>query len=45
MTVETKTLEIDAKSELDIINITGDVYKSLSESKIKNGLVNIFVAI
>lgn len=43
MAVETKTLNVKSKEELDIINITDQVSSAIRESKIKNGIVNVFV--
>ena len=43
MTVETKIINVKSKEELDIINITDQVSRAISESSIKNGVVNVFV--
>lgn len=43
MAVETKTLSVKSGNEIDIINITDQVSHAISESKIKNGIVNVFV--
>lgn len=43
MTVETKTISVSSKEETDIIDITNQVSGALQDSKIKDGIVNIFV--
>lgn len=43
MAVETKTISVKSKPETDVINITEQVSKAVRESKIRNGIVNIFV--
>jgi len=43
MTVITKTIGINSKGENDIIDITEQTSQALKESKIKNGIVTIFV--
>lgn len=43
MAVVTRTISVKSKPETDVINITGQVSKALKESKIRNGIVNIFV--
>jgi secondary thiamine-phosphate synthase enzyme len=43
MPVETKTLTVKSKAETDIIDITQDVQKLISASKIREGQVLIFV--
>jgi secondary thiamine-phosphate synthase enzyme len=43
MTVETKTISVSSKKETDIIDITNQVSKAIQSSKIKSGIVNIFV--
>lgn len=44
MTVETRTIKISSKAEIDIINITDQVSKEIGDSNIKNGMVNVFVS-
>ena len=39
----TKTIKLDTKGETDIIDITSKVRTLLSETKLKNGVVTIFV--
>jgi len=43
MLVETKTLVVKGKEETDIINITQEVQRVVSASKIREGQVTIFV--
>lgn len=43
MVVETKTISVSSKEETDIIDITNQVSKAIQDSKIKDGIVNIFV--
>jgi secondary thiamine-phosphate synthase enzyme len=43
MSVETKTLVVKSKAETDLIDITSEIQKIVTSSKIKSGLVNIFV--
>src|SRR5215210_9273007 len=43
MTVITKNIQIESKSENDIIDITDLVLKIVKESKIQNGAVVVFV--
>jgi len=43
MTVETKTINVSSKKETDIIDITNQVSRALQDSKIRDGIVNIFV--
>ena len=43
MTVITKTLQIKTKGELQMIDITDDVSKTLKESKINDGIATVFV--
>jgi len=43
MSVETKTLVVKSKGETDIIDITQDIQKAVSASKIRKGSVTIFV--
>ena len=42
--VITKSIKIKSRGETDIINITGEVKSVVSKSKIKNGVVTVFVA-
>ncbi len=43
MTVITKTIRVESRPELDMIDITREVQKAVSESGIKSGIVSIFV--
>jgi secondary thiamine-phosphate synthase enzyme len=43
MTVITKTVQIKTKGELQMIDITEDVSKTVKESKINDGIATIFV--
>jgi secondary thiamine-phosphate synthase enzyme len=43
MAVETRTITVKSKGETDIIDITPDVQKLVSQSKIREGSVLIFV--
>lgn len=43
MTVITKTVSFSTRGNTDIIDITDKVSKALSETKLKNGIVNISV--
>jgi secondary thiamine-phosphate synthase enzyme len=43
MAVETRTLVVKSKGETDLINITQDIQKAVSGSKIREGSVLIFV--
>jgi len=43
MSVETKELHLNTHGEVEIIDITGNVNRALSESKINDGIVTIFV--
>jgi len=43
MPIETKTLVVKSRGETDLINITGEVQKLVSQSKIRSGIANIFV--
>ncbi len=43
MTVITKNIQIESKSENDIIDITDRILKIVKESKIENGAVIVFV--
>lgn len=44
MTVVTKTIHVKTKKENDIIDITEETSELVKESKIKNGIVTIFVS-
>lgn len=43
MTVITKQLSIHTKGEGDILDITSDVAETVVESKLRNGIVTIFI--
>lgn len=43
MSVVTKTISLSTKGNTDIIDITDKVIKALSETKLKDGIVNISV--
>lgn len=44
MVVVSKTIKIHSKGENDIIDITNDLEKIVQDSKIKSGMVTIFVS-
>ncbi len=44
MSVDTKMFSVSSKGNTDIIDITGDVQGSVSDSKIKSGIAVVFVA-
>ena len=44
MTVITKTIKVDFKGENDMVDITDQTLKAILESKLKNGIVIIFVS-
>lgn len=44
MSVITKTIQVKTKGEDDIINITDQTSKGIEGSKMKNGIVTIFVS-
>ena len=44
MAVLTKRIQIKSKGEMDIIDITDKTSQAIKESKIKNGLVTVFVS-
>ena len=44
MTVITKTIKIKSKEENDMIDITNQTLKAIQESKLKDGLVTVFVS-
>ena len=43
MAVKTKTFSVESKPDTDIIDITANVANALKESKIKSGIITIFV--
>lgn len=43
MAVETKTISVSSGKETDLINITDQVTRAVQDSKVRNGIVNIFV--
>jgi secondary thiamine-phosphate synthase enzyme len=43
MTVITKTTSINTRGENDMIDITGQTSKAVEESKLKDGIVTVFV--
>ena len=43
MPVETRTLKVKSKAETDLVNITSEVQKAVSESKIRSGIATVFV--
>jgi secondary thiamine-phosphate synthase enzyme len=43
MAVETKMIRVSSKAETDVINITEQVSRAVGESRVKSGVVNIFV--
>lgn len=44
MRVETKTFSVQSKPDVDIIEITGEVSKAVQESRMRSGIVTIFVS-
>jgi secondary thiamine-phosphate synthase enzyme len=44
MTVITKSFSVRTKGDTDIINITAQVSNALEESKLKNGILTVFVS-
>ena len=44
MTVITKTTSIKTRGENDMIDITGQTSKAVEESKLKDGIVTVFVS-
>jgi secondary thiamine-phosphate synthase enzyme len=44
MTVITKTTRIKTRGENDMIDITGETSKAVEESKMKDGIVTVFVS-
>jgi len=43
LTVKTKQISIETRGEGDILDITGEVTESVVETKLKNGIVTVFV--
>jgi len=43
MAVVTKELEVSSKGENDIVDITGEVRKAVEDSRLRNGIVTVFV--
>ena len=43
MTVKTKQISIQTRGEGDILDITGEVADAVVETKLKNGIVTVFV--
>ncbi len=43
MTVKTKQLSIHTRGEGDILNVTSEVAEAVVETKLKNGIVTVFV--
>lgn len=43
MVVRSEEIKIKTQGEVDIVDITSDVQKAISKSKIKNGIVCVFV--
>jgi secondary thiamine-phosphate synthase enzyme len=44
MTVITKTIKINSKGENDMVDITDQTLKAILESKLKDGIVTVFVS-
>lgn len=44
MAIETRTIKVSSKGEMDIINLTDSVSRELSKSKINDGIANLFVS-
>src|ERR687888_2128981 len=44
MTVITKTIKINSKGENDMVDITDQTSKAIQESKLKDGIVTVFVS-
>lgn len=44
MTVITKIAQIETRGENDVIDITGQTSKAVEESKLKDGIVTVFVS-
>ena len=43
MTVKSKNIKLQTKGRDHVIDITGEVEEAVSESKIKNGMVTVFI--
>lgn len=43
MTVVTKQLSLQTEGEVDILDVTGQVAEAVAESKLKNGIITVFV--
>ena len=43
MTVKSKNIKLQTKGRDHVIDITGEVEEAVSESKIKNGIVTVFI--
>jgi secondary thiamine-phosphate synthase enzyme len=43
MNVVTKLIHVDSKGETDIVDLTGDVENAVRESKLRDGVVTLFV--
>ena len=43
MTVVTKQLSLQTRGEVDILDVTGRVAEAVAESKLKNGIITVFV--
>ena len=44
MTVITKAIKINSKGENDMVDITDQTLKAIQESKLKDGIVTVFVS-
>jgi thiamine phosphate synthase YjbQ (UPF0047 family) len=44
MTVITKAIKINSKGENDMVDITDQTLKAIHESKLKDGIVTVFVS-
>ena len=44
MKVITKTVKLRSSRENDIVNITGQTSEAIKESKLKDGIITVFVA-
>ena len=42
--IKTKTISVHSKGGTDVIDITEEVSRAVRESKVKNGMVNVFVS-
>jgi secondary thiamine-phosphate synthase enzyme len=43
LTVVTKQLSLQTEGEVDILDVTGRVAEAVAESKLKNGIITVFV--